>query len=105
MPRGTRAQITDATLQQSYIWENIRKVRLQQNMRAQGDEWYSDFFLRIGNRTEVTYTNDYVQLPDDIVIEYESHKSIDNLIEHRIWKKKLDVCILYGRTCYFVDKE
>ena len=51
-------------------------------MRAQGDAWYSDFLLRIENGIEVTYTNDYMQLPDEIVIEYESENSIDTLIEH-----------------------
>ena len=29
VPHGTRAQITNATLQRSYIWEKARKVRLQ----------------------------------------------------------------------------
>ena len=32
VPRGTRAQITDATLLRSYIWENVHKVNLVQNM-------------------------------------------------------------------------
>uniref|UniRef100_K3XRA4 ATP-dependent DNA helicase n=1 Tax=Setaria italica TaxID=4555 RepID=K3XRA4_SETIT len=52
------------------------------NMRAQSDSWYSNFLLRIGNGIEETYTNDYVQLSDDIAIEYNSDKSIDILIEH-----------------------
>lgn len=52
VPRGTRAQITDATLQRSYVWDKIRKIKLQQNMRAKQDSWYSDFLLRIGNGTE-----------------------------------------------------
>ena len=82
VPRGTRAQITDATLQRSYIWDKIRKIQLKQNMRAQSDAWYLDFLLRIGNGTEQTYTNDYVQLPDDIMIEYTSEESLDNLIDH-----------------------
>jgi len=47
MTRGTRAQITDATLQRSYLWENIRKIRLSQNMRAQSDPWFSKYLLRI----------------------------------------------------------
>jgi hypothetical protein len=34
VPRGTRAQITDATLQRSYLWDKVRKIRLSQNMRA-----------------------------------------------------------------------
>lgn len=37
VPRGTRAQITDAILQRSYIWDKIHKIRLTQNMRAQSD--------------------------------------------------------------------
>jgi hypothetical protein len=37
VPRGTRAQICDATLQRSYIWDNIKIIRLKQNMRAQSD--------------------------------------------------------------------
>ena len=81
VPRGTRAQITDATLQHSYIWEKIQKIYLIQNMRAQNDIWYSEFLLRIGNGTEVSCENDYVQLPDDIIIEYQSEESLDRLIE------------------------
>jgi ATP-dependent DNA helicase PIF1 len=47
--RGTRAQITDAMLQRSYLWEKIRKIRLMRNMRAQTDQWFSSYLLRIGN--------------------------------------------------------
>jgi len=28
VPHGTRAQITDATLLRSYIWKNVRRIRL-----------------------------------------------------------------------------
>ena len=35
VPRGTRAQICDATLLRSYIWDDIKIIRLKQNMRAQ----------------------------------------------------------------------
>ena len=37
VPRGTRAQIMDATLLRSYIWDNIKIIKLQKNMRAQSD--------------------------------------------------------------------
>ena len=30
--RGTRAHITDATLLKSYIWDNVRRIRLTQNL-------------------------------------------------------------------------
>jgi ATP-dependent DNA helicase PIF1 len=82
VPRGTRAQITDATLQRSHIWDKIHKIGLSQNMRAQSDPWYSNFLLRIGNGLEESDTNDYVRLPSDIMVEYKSEESIDILINH-----------------------
>ena len=41
VPRGTRAQICDATLLQSYIWDDIKIIQLKRNMRAQNDVWFS----------------------------------------------------------------
>jgi ATP-dependent DNA helicase PIF1 len=34
VPRGTRAQIMDATLLRSYIWKDVWKICLMRNMRA-----------------------------------------------------------------------
>jgi hypothetical protein len=82
VPRGTQAQITDATLQRSHIWDKIHKIRLSQNMRAQSDPWYSNFLLRIDNGLEESDANDYVRLPSDIMVEYKSEESIDILISH-----------------------
>jgi ATP-dependent DNA helicase PIF1 len=80
--RGTRAQIIDATLQRSYLWEKISKIRLTRNMRAQTDQWFSSYLLRIGDGTEETIGGDYVRLPDDIVIPYTPTKQLVNkLIE------------------------
>uniref|UniRef100_A0ACD5ZSL2 Uncharacterized protein n=1 Tax=Avena sativa TaxID=4498 RepID=A0ACD5ZSL2_AVESA len=80
--RGTRAQITDATLQRSYLWEKIRKIRLKCNMRAQTDQWFSSYLLRIGDGTEETIGGDYVRLPDDIVIPYSpTDEPVNKLIE------------------------
>uniref|UniRef100_A0A8I6X311 ATP-dependent DNA helicase n=1 Tax=Hordeum vulgare subsp. vulgare TaxID=112509 RepID=A0A8I6X311_HORVV len=80
--RGTRAQITDATLLRSYLWEKICKIRLTRNMRAQTDPWFSEYLLRIGNGTEKTIGDDYVCLPEDIVITYtEDEKQVNKLIE------------------------
>jgi hypothetical protein len=82
MPRGTRAQIMNATLQISYLWDKIHKIWLSPNMRAQSDPWYYDFLFRIGNGLEESYANDYVWLPEDILLEYESEESINILIKH-----------------------
>jgi ATP-dependent DNA helicase PIF1 len=37
VPRGTKAQIMDATLLRSYFWKDIWKICLTRNMRAQTD--------------------------------------------------------------------
>uniref|UniRef100_A0A8I7BEE2 ATP-dependent DNA helicase n=1 Tax=Hordeum vulgare subsp. vulgare TaxID=112509 RepID=A0A8I7BEE2_HORVV len=80
--RGTRAQITDATLLRSYMWEKICKIRLTRNMPAQTDPWFSEYLLRIGNGTEKIIGDDYVCLPEDIVITYtEDEKQVNKLIE------------------------
>ncbi|XP_051196626.1 uncharacterized protein [Lolium perenne] len=51
-------------------------------MRAQDDPWFSEYLLRIGNGTKETIGNDYVRLPDEIVIGYtENKKAINRLIE------------------------
>ncbi|RCV22369.1 hypothetical protein SETIT_4G215000v2 [Setaria italica] len=80
---GTRAQIAYVTLLRSYIWESVRRIRLTQNMRAQSDTWFVDYLLRIGNDTEETFGDDYVQLPDDILIDSPSEDiCINTLIDH-----------------------
>ena len=38
--------------------------------------------LKIGDGTEKTFPNDYVDLPDDIMLEYNNDQSIDILIDH-----------------------
>ncbi|XP_062208827.1 ATP-dependent DNA helicase PIF1-like [Phragmites australis] len=80
--KGTRAQIINATLLKSYLWENMQKLRLVRNMRAQSDPWFSKYLLRIGNGTEETVKDDYVKIPDEICVPYTSAESnIDNLID------------------------
>ncbi|XP_062227410.1 uncharacterized protein LOC133925529 [Phragmites australis] len=80
--KGTRAQIINATLRKSYLWENMQKLRLVRNMRAQSDPWFSKYLLRIGNGTEQTVKDDYVKIPNEIYVPYIGAESdIDNLID------------------------
>jgi ATP-dependent DNA helicase PIF1 len=81
VPQGTKAQITDATLLRSYIWNDVRKICLNRNMRAQSNPGFSYYLLRIGNGTEDTFGGDYVNLPKDIVIKYKDENSIDHQID------------------------
>ena len=79
---GTKAQIINATLQKSYLWKDIKQIKLRRNMRAQSDPWFSDFLMRIGNGTEESIGEDYVRLPEEIVVRYtDSKTSINNLID------------------------
>ena len=84
VPCGNRAQVTDASLQRSYLWDNMHKIRLTRNMRAQTDPWFSSYLLRIGNGTEETIRDDYVRLLEDIVIGYthDNEDSINMLIQN-----------------------
>jgi ATP-dependent DNA helicase PIF1 len=51
-------------------------------MRAQSDPWFSEYLLRIGNRTEEMIGDDYVRLPDDIVIGYtNTEAAVNKLIQ------------------------
>ena len=51
-------------------------------MRAHNDVWFLQFLLRIGDGTEKTFAHDYVDLPDDIMLEYNDNQSIDTLLDH-----------------------
>lgn len=79
--RGTRAQIVNACLKKSYLWKDIKQIKLERNMRAQSDPWFSDFLLRIRNGTEESISDDYVRLPEEIVIGFtDSEASVGKLI-------------------------
>jgi ATP-dependent DNA helicase PIF1 len=51
-------------------------------MRAQSDPWFSEYLLRIGNGTEETIGDGYVQLSDDIMIGYtDTEVTVNKLIQ------------------------
>jgi ATP-dependent DNA helicase PIF1 len=51
-------------------------------MMAQSDPWFSDYLLRIENGTEETIGDDYVRLPDDIVIGFnDTEVAVNKLIQ------------------------
>jgi ATP-dependent DNA helicase PIF1 len=51
-------------------------------MRAQSDPWFSEYMLQIENGAEETIGDDYVRLPDDIVIGYtDTEVAINKLIQ------------------------
>jgi hypothetical protein len=95
VPRGTRAQIMDATLLRSYIWKDVQKICLTRNMRAHSDPWFSNYLFRIGNGIEDTFVGDCVCLPKDIIIEYKDEHSIDCWIDCVFLDLSKNVCSTY----------
>ncbi|KAJ3705565.1 hypothetical protein LUZ61_009270 [Rhynchospora tenuis] len=80
--RGTKAQIVDATLPMSPLWSYIKKRKLTQNMRASSDPWFAQFLLNVGDGTEPSIGNDFIRIPDEMIIPYTTEEeSIDELIE------------------------
>ena len=81
--KGTRPQITDATLRMSYLWESMQQLRLVRNMRADNDPWFAEFLMRIGNGTKETDEENNVQLPEDICVPCTGKDTdLDMMIEH-----------------------
>uniref|UniRef100_K4A156 ATP-dependent DNA helicase n=1 Tax=Setaria italica TaxID=4555 RepID=K4A156_SETIT len=81
--KGSRAQIVDASLRRSYLWESMHHLKLMRNMRTQSDPWFAEYLLRIGGGTEEVNGDGDVCLPDDICVPYsgDSEKDFDRLIE------------------------
>ncbi|KAG2627528.1 hypothetical protein PVAP13_3KG127728 [Panicum virgatum] len=80
--KGSRAQIVNASLRRSYLWDWMRHLKLVRNMRAQSDPWFADYLLRIGGGTEEVNGDGDVRLPDDICVPYtRDGKDLDRLIE------------------------
>ncbi|RCV32727.1 hypothetical protein SETIT_7G026600v2 [Setaria italica] len=80
---GSRAQIVDASLWRSYLWESMHHLKLVHNMRAQSDPWFVEYLLRIGGGMEEVNGDGDVCLRNDICVPYsgDSEKDLDRLIE------------------------
>uniref|UniRef100_K3YLZ3 ATP-dependent DNA helicase n=1 Tax=Setaria italica TaxID=4555 RepID=K3YLZ3_SETIT len=68
--KGSRAQIVDASLRRSYLWECMCHLKLVRNMRAQSDPWFAEYLLRVGNGTEEDDGNGHICLRDEISVPY-----------------------------------
>ncbi|XP_062200771.1 uncharacterized protein LOC133903413 [Phragmites australis] len=45
--KGSRAQIIDASLRRSYLWDCMRHLKIVRNMRAQSDPWFAEYLLAL----------------------------------------------------------
>ncbi|KAL7615911.1 hypothetical protein Lser_V15G01233 [Lactuca serriola] len=66
----------------SPLWASVKRLRLNINMRAVNDPWFSDFLLRVGDGNEETLDESYIRIPDNMSIRYtDKTKSVDALID------------------------
>ncbi len=80
IPQSSRGEIFVSTVQQSYLWIDIKKYKLSVNERIRAcgnDVDYADFILQMGNGTLTTYDDailkstsrspSLIRIPDDMV--------------------------------------
>uniref|UniRef100_A0A8I6WWU5 ATP-dependent DNA helicase n=1 Tax=Hordeum vulgare subsp. vulgare TaxID=112509 RepID=A0A8I6WWU5_HORVV len=80
--KGTRAQIVDASLRRSQLWNSMCQLKLVRNMRAQNDKWFAEYLLRIGNGTEETNKDGEILIPTSICVPNKTNdNSLDKLID------------------------
>nr|XP_016465484.1 PREDICTED: ATP-dependent DNA helicase pif1-like [Nicotiana tabacum] len=91
IPKGTRQDIVNASLNSSYLWPYCQLLTLTKNMRLQGNEIgphvdelrdFSDWILAIGDGMIGSSVdgNEKVQIPDDLLIK-ESVDPISAIVE------------------------
>ncbi|KAL5718796.1 DNA helicase [Ranunculus cassubicifolius] len=80
IPQGSRTEIINSCIRNSYLWEHIQIIRLQQNMRAVNDPDFSQFLLRVGNYDEYHTADDMISLPQDIVLPWKNKNPLQDLI-------------------------
>ncbi|GKE18153.1 ATP-dependent DNA helicase PIF1-like protein, partial [Tanacetum coccineum] len=91
IPRGTRSEIVNASLQCSYIWDDIQVLKLTENIRlrvgnnngeSEETKAFADWILSIGNGEvgEDQEGEAEVEIPDGILIKDTSGDPIDAII-------------------------
>jgi ATP-dependent DNA helicase PIF1 len=100
--KGSWAQIVDASLRRSYLWDIMQHLRLERNMRAQKDPNFANFLLRIGGGTEEVNNDGEVFLPWGLCIPYTGDdKDLNALIDWvfpKLDKNKVDSNYITSRA-------
>jgi len=85
--RGKRADIINASIKSSYLWNNIKSFSLSTNMRLSSEQnlEYSKLLMNIGNGTEKKTTinqfNDFITLPDSIWMPLNPNNLFNEIYE------------------------
>ncbi|XP_073305876.1 ATP-dependent DNA helicase RRM3-like [Primulina huaijiensis] len=82
IPKGNKADVIDASIVMSPLWNQFDKLNLKQNMRALLDPDFSSYLMRIGNGLEETNGKDEIQIPPTANILFtDDFTSLNELIE------------------------
>ncbi|KAL0458608.1 UNVERIFIED_CONTAM: hypothetical protein Slati_0488000, partial [Sesamum latifolium] len=57
---GTKSQIINASIVESSLWTSVKVIHLTENMRAQHDQQFSDFLLRV-DLSSPMYDTDFME--------------------------------------------
>ena len=109
VPRGSQAQVEDASLKRSSaIWPRVTVMKLTDNMRVKDDAnaaEFAEFLLEVGEGRVPTRTfsgdNDYIRLPDQMLLAATATDPLDRLITrvygdlHSKWQ---DRPYIFGRA-------
>ncbi|XP_027103066.1 uncharacterized protein [Coffea arabica] len=80
--KGSKEDFVQASLVTSYIWPQLHKLYLTDNMRAISDPEFTDYLLRIGNGLEPVIQGLKVKIPLPLLIPYKNEtESIFELIK------------------------
>ena len=92
IPHASRAEIVNAALNRSPLWNNFTIFQLKENMRVQMSNdvdsvWFDKFTLSLGNGSEETVNNtDMVKLPDDMCLKIHPNTAVDHEAEKKSMK-------------------
>jgi len=81
--KGSRTDISNAALVNSYLWPFFTKYKLYHNIRATFDQGFSDFLLQIGNGSHYVDNDEHVSIPVEMNIPFtHTEISLNELIKH-----------------------
>ncbi|KAL3810378.1 hypothetical protein ACJIZ3_000028 [Penstemon smallii] len=72
---ATRSQTIRASIIESSLWSSIKLLHLTENVRAQHDQSFSEFLLRVGNGEEPFVQDDMIKIPNNMAIPWEDLSS------------------------------
>ncbi|XP_027166434.1 uncharacterized protein LOC113766438 [Coffea eugenioides] len=78
--KGSKSEFIDASIVNSYIWPQLHKLHLTQNMRARYDAEFTEYLLRIGNGTEPLISKNSIQIPVSMLIRYTNEEESMNTL-------------------------